>query len=57
MFIPEGILLNVLIGEYGIFVIGFEVDHRPHFAIRVLFYVVFSFLEDSGFLPPSERLV
>lgn len=50
-FIPEGILLNVLIGEYGVFVIGFEWIIALIFPYVFLFYVVFSFLEDSGFLP------
>lgn len=47
----EGILLNVLIGEYGIFVIGFEWIVALIFPYVLLFYVVFSFLEDSGILP------
>lgn len=49
--IPEGIILNVLIGEYGIFVIGFEWIIALIFPYVFLFYVVFSFLEDSGVLP------
>ena len=43
--------LNVLIGEYGIFVIGFEWIIALIFPYVFLFYVVFSFLEDSGILP------
>jgi ferrous iron transport protein B len=50
-FIPEGILLNVLIGEYGIFVIGFEWIIALILPYVFLFYIVFSFLEDSGILP------
>ena len=50
-FIPEGVLLNVLIGEYGIFVIGFEWIVALILPYVFMFYVVFSFLEDSGFLP------
>ena len=50
-FIPEGVLLNVLIGEYGIFVIGFEWIIALIFPYVFLFYIVFSFLEDSGILP------
>ncbi|HEY8421114.1 MAG TPA: ferrous iron transporter B [Thermoclostridium sp.] len=49
--IPEGVLLNVLIGEYGIFVIGFEWIITLILPYVFLFYVVFSFLEDSGILP------
>lgn len=49
--ISEGILLNVLIGEYGIFVIGFEWIIALILPYVFLFYIVFSFLEDSGVLP------
>lgn len=49
--IPEGVFLNVLIGEYGIFVIGFEWIFTLILPYVFLFYVVFSFLEDSGILP------
>ncbi|NLM76077.1 MAG: ferrous iron transporter B [Clostridiaceae bacterium] len=49
--VPEGVLLNILIGEYGIFVIGFEWIIALIFPYVFLFYVVFSFLEDSGVLP------
>ncbi|NLL18934.1 MAG: ferrous iron transporter B, partial [Clostridia bacterium] len=49
--IPEGVLLNVLIGEYGIFVISFEWIIALILPYVFLFYVVFSFLEDSGYLP------
>lgn len=50
-FVPEGMLLNILIGEYGIFVISFEWIISLILPYVFLFYVVFSFLEDSGFLP------
>ena len=40
-----------MIGEYGIFVIGFEWIIALILPYVFLFYVVFSFLEDSGFLP------
>lgn len=50
-FISEGILLNVLVGEYGIFAIGFEWIIATIFPYVFLFYIVFSFLEDSGILP------
>lgn len=50
-FIPEGMILNVLIGEYGVFVIGFEWIIALILPYVTLFYVVFSFLEDSGILP------
>ncbi len=50
-FIPEGILFNLLVGEYGVLIKGIE---WPFFLILpyvTLFYVVMSFLEDSGYLP------
>lgn len=50
-FIPEGMLLNILVGEYGIFVISFEWIIALILPYVFLFYVVFSFLEDSGYLP------
>ena len=49
--IPEGMLLNILIGEFGIFVISFEWILALIFPYVLLFYVAFTFLEDTGFLP------
>ena len=49
--LPEGMLLNILIGEFGIFVISFEWILALIFPYVLLFYVAFSFLEDSGYLP------
>lgn len=42
---------NILIGEYGIFVIGFEWPISLILPYVTLFYIVFSFLEDCGYLP------
>ena len=50
-FVPEGILLNILVGEYGIFVISFEWILALILPYVFLFYVAFTFLEDTGFLP------
>lgn len=50
-FVPEGMLLNVLVGEYGIFVISFEWILALVLPYVFLFYVVFSLLEDTGYLP------
>jgi len=50
-FIPEGVFLNILIGEYGIFVISFEWILAVIIPYVFLFYVAFSFLEDSGYMP------
>ena len=49
--IPEGIVLNILVGEYGIFVISFEWILALILPYVFIFYVAFTFLEDSGFLP------
>ncbi|MCL2002946.1 MAG: ferrous iron transporter B [Oscillospiraceae bacterium] len=50
-FVPEGMFLNLLVGEYGIFVISFEWIVALILPYVFLFYVSFSFLEDSGYLP------
>ncbi len=42
---------DILIGEYGVFVIGFEWPFGLILPYVALFYVVFTFLEDCGFLP------
>ena len=49
--LPEGVLLNILVGEFGIFVISFEWILALIFTYVLLFYVAFTFLEDTGFLP------
>ncbi len=49
--IPAGIFRNVLVGEFGILVIGIEWPFALILPYVFLFYTVFSFLEDSGYLP------
>ncbi|MCL2398182.1 MAG: ferrous iron transport protein B [Defluviitaleaceae bacterium] len=49
--LPEGMFLNILVGEFGIFVISFEWILALIFPYVLLFYIVFTFLEDTGFLP------
>jgi len=46
-----GILLNILIGEYGIFVISFQWIVALIFPYVLSFYICITFLEDSGYLP------
>lgn len=48
--LPE-LLNNILIGEYGIFIIGLEWPLSLILPYVTLFYLVFTFLEDCGFLP------
>ncbi|MCL2753429.1 MAG: ferrous iron transporter B [Defluviitaleaceae bacterium] len=50
-FVPEGMFLNILVGEFGIFVIAFEWILALIFPYVLMFYVAFTFLEDTGFLP------
>lgn len=52
----SGILRNILIGEYGIFRISFEWIIALILPYVLLFQLVFSFLEDSGILPPLSVL-
>lgn len=49
--IPAGVVRNILVGEFGILVIGIEWPFALILPYVFLFYVVFSFLEDSGYLP------
>ena len=50
-FVPEGVFLNILTGEFGIFVISFEWILALVFPYVLFFYIGFSFLEDFGYLP------
>jgi len=56
-FVPEGVLLNILVGEFGIFVISFEWILALIFPYVLFFYVGFTFLEDTGFLPRLSVLL
>ena len=49
--VPAGTLRNILVGDYGALIIGIEWPFALIMPYVFLFYVVFSFLEDSGFLP------
>nr|WP_282706868.1 nucleoside recognition domain-containing protein [Natroniella acetigena] len=51
IFITEGLLFNVLVGEYGALVKGIEWPFALVLPYVFLFYIVLSFLEDSGYLP------
>ena len=54
--LPLGFFQNLLIGEFGIFVISFEWIVALIFPYVLLFYLVFTFLEDTGFLPQMSVL-
>lgn len=49
--VPEGVFLNVLVGEYGVLVKGIEWPFALILPYVFLFYVVLSIMEDSGYLP------
>ena len=57
MFIEEGLARNLLVGEYGILVKGIEWPFALILPYVFLFYIVISFLEDSGYLPRLGVLV
>ena len=50
-FIGPGILQNILVGEFGVLIKGVEWPFALILPYVFLFYVVISFLEDSGYLP------
>lgn len=50
-FVPPGVILNILVGEYGFFVISFEWILALIVPYVLIFYIVFTFLEDTGYMP------
>ena len=50
-FIPEGMIRNILIGDYGILIKSIEWPFALILPYVFLFYIVLSFLEDTGYLP------
>ncbi|OPJ55826.1 ferrous iron transporter B [Alkalithermobacter paradoxus] len=56
-FVEPGMLYNVLVGEFGVLVKGIEWPFALILPYVLLFYVVLSFLEDSGYLPRLGVLV
>lgn len=50
-FVGPGILQNILVGEFGVLIKGIEWPFALILPYVFLFYVVISFLEDSGYLP------
>ena len=54
--VPPGAFQNILIGEFGIFVISFEWILALIFPYVLMFYIAFTFLEDTGFLPRMSVL-
>ncbi|SCZ06876.1 ferrous iron transporter B [Alkaliphilus peptidifermentans] len=56
-FLSEGLIFNVLVGEYGMLIKGIEWPFALILPYVFLFYIVLSFLEDSGYLPRLAVLV
>lgn len=50
-FLPDNLLRNILIGEFGVLIKMIEWPFALILPYVLLFYIVFSFLEDSGYLP------
>lgn len=50
-FVEPGLIYNVLVGEFGVLVKGIEWPFALILPYVLLFYIVLSFLEDSGYLP------
>ncbi|MDQ2087733.1 ferrous iron transporter B [Herbivorax sp. ANBcel31] len=57
LFVPEGFILEVLIGEYGIFVKGLEWPFTLVLPYVVSFYIALSISEDCGYLPRLGALL
>jgi len=49
--IPEGIIQNIFIGEYGFLIKGLEWPFALVLPYVISFYAALSFLEDSGYMP------
>ncbi len=50
-FVTDGIIYRVLVGEFGVLIKMIEWPFALILPYVLLFYIVFSFLEDSGYLP------
>lgn len=55
--VPEGMFLDILIGEYGVLIKMVEWPFALILPYVTLFYIVISILEDSGYLPRLGVLV
>jgi len=55
--VPQGFILEVLIGEYGVFVKGLEWPFTLVLPYVVSFYIALSLMEDCGYLPRLGALL
>ncbi|KAB2951808.1 ferrous iron transporter B [Heliorestis acidaminivorans] len=51
LFVTEGLLFNILVGEYGVLVKMIEWPFALILPYIFLFYIVLAFMEDSGYMP------
>ena len=56
-FIPYEVLRNLFIGEYGVLTLGLSYALAIVLPIVTLFFLVFSVIEDSGYLPRLAMLI
>ncbi|MFH1594296.1 MAG: ferrous iron transporter B [Candidatus Omnitrophota bacterium] len=56
-FVPWGVIRDLFVGEYGLVTMGFRYAVALILPIVTLFFVVFSIIEDSGYLPRLAMLI
>jgi len=56
-FIPFKVLQDLFVGEYGIITLGLSYAIAIIFPIVTTFFIVFSIIEDSGYLPRLAMLI
>jgi len=56
-FIPIKVIQDLLIGEYGVITLGLTYAFAIIFPIVGTFFIVFSIIEDSGYLPRLAMLI
>jgi ferrous iron transport protein B len=56
-FIPWGAVRELLVGEYGVLTLGLRYAVALILPLVTLFFIVFSIIEDSGYLPRLAMLI
>jgi len=57
MFVTEGLIYNILVGDFGVLILGIEWPFALVLPYVFFFYIALSFLEDSGYLPRFGVLI
>ena len=55
--IPWGILQDLFVGEYGVITLGFRYAVALILPIVTFFFIIFSIIEDTGYLPRLAMLI